>query len=526
MILTWLLLIPLIGGVIAWVTGRSAPVLARWTSLAALVIDTALLLGYVMAVWEFSELGSTSGWWVETSIPWIPSLGISFLLAMDGLSFVLIVLTLLLGILSVICSWNEIDHQVGFFHFNLLWILSGIIGVFLALDLFLFYFFWELMLIPMYFLIAIWGHENRYYAAMKFFIYTQLSGLLMLAAIVALYFLNGQSTGVYSYDYRDMIGLDLPLSTATLLMWGFLAAFLVKLPAFPVHNWLPDAHTQAPTAGSVILAGLLLKTGAYGLIRFVMALFPEATIEVTPIMMLIGAVGIIYGAVLAFAQHDLKRLVAYTSVSHMGFILLGVFAHNELGMQGTVMQMICHGISTGALFILVGFLYERLHTRDLRKMGGLWQAMPQMGAVAMLFAMASLGLPGLGNFVAEMTMLFGAFQTNITMTVIATFGLVAATIYSLWILQRGFMGPIYEKQTLPDLSSREWGIMIPLIAIIVWLGLFPQPVFDLVAPGLQQSLPSVESIQTSMNDSAQLTQIEMTTEQLGVSQLEVPRDSQ
>jgi NADH-quinone oxidoreductase subunit M len=383
----------------------------------------------------------------------------------------------------VLTSWAEIQERVGFFHFNLLWILAGIVGVFLALDLFLFYFFWELMLVPMFYLIAIWGHENRIYAAIKFFLFTQLSGLFMLLSILGLYFIHGRATGTFTFDYNQLLGTTYGSPTiATGLMLGFLVAFVVKLPAVPFHTWLPDAHTEAPTAGSVVLAGLMLKTGAYGILRFVLPLFPDAAARLAPLAMVIGAIGVLYGAILAFAQTDFKRLVAYTSVSHMGFVLLGAFARNTLALHGTVMEMISHGISTGALFILAGALQERMHTRDVRRMGGLWSVVPGMGAVAMVFAMASLGLPGLGNFVAEFLVLLGAYQANALITVLATLGLIAGTIYALRIIQRTFHGPNLEGWVLPDFSAREWIIMASMILVIVWLGLYPQPVLNTARP--------------------------------------------
>lgn len=488
MILTWLIVIPLIGGLLAWILARQNSSLPRWICLLALTIDLAL----VLVLWvQHADQVALSGdweWLVELDVPWIPihKGEIHFHLGLDGLSLVMIALTVFLGIVSVGASWTEIKVRVGFFHFNLMWIVSGIMGVFLALDLFLFYFFWEMMLIPMYFLIGIWGHENRIYAAVKFFIFTQASGLLMLLAILGLYFIHGSNSGTYTFDYTQLLNNSISAPTAKWLMLGFLIAFVVKLPAFPVHSWLPDAHTEAPTAGSVILAGLLLKTGAYGLLRFVVPLFPEAARDFAPIAMLLAVIGILYGAILAFAQTDLKRLVAYTSVSHMGFVLLGVFAWNELALQGVVIQMICHGISTGALFILVGALYERIHTRDLNRMGGLWTAVPRMSAVGMVFVMASLGLPGLGNFVGEFLVLMGAYKVNITMTALAAVGLVFATVYSLWIMQRAFHGPIQEDLKLPDLSVRDMAMMLALIVAIVWLGLYPQPVLNTTKPALEE----------------------------------------
>ncbi len=480
MILAWLLIILLAGGLLAWIFERWNSSLSRWTALLALSLDLII----VLVIWVFYagqlQLAENQQWLFEFNKSWIPQLGIHFHLALDGLSLILVALTLVLGIISVLVSWTEIKHQTGFFHFNMMWLLAGIAGVFLAMDLFLFYFFWELMLIPMYFIIAIWGHENRIYASIKFFLFTQLSGLFMLASILGIYFIHGQQTGQYTFNYEELLNTTVAASTAKWLMWGFLIAFLVKLPAVPVHTWLPDAHTEAPTAGSVILAGLLLKTGAYGLIRFVVPFFPEAAMELAPVVMFIGAVGIIYGAVLAFAQTDLKRLAAYTSVSHMGFVLLGVFAFNQLALQGTVMQMVCHGISTGTLFMLVGILQERIHTRDMSQMGGLWSVAPQMGAVAMIFAMASLGLPGLGNFVGEFLVLAGAYQANIPMTVLATVGLIFATIYALWIIQQAFHGQNTKEWQFNDLNAREWIIMATMIILIVWLGIYPQPVFDTV----------------------------------------------
>lgn len=489
MILIWMIVILMAGGILAWLVGLRNHTLARWISLVALAVNFALAIN----IW-LSGYAGFSEWIIDIKISWIETFGISFHLAMDGLSLLMVLLTLFLGILSVMTSWREITERVGFFHFNLMWILAGIIGVFLAMDLFLFYFFWEVMLIPMYFLIGIWGHENRIYAAIKFFIFTQASGLMMLLAILGLFFVHHGQTGVYTFDYMELLGTTIDPGIAKWLMFGFLIAFIVKLPAVPVHNWLPDAHTEAPTAGSVILAGLLLKTGAYGLLRFVLPLFPQASIDFAPWGMLLGVIGILYGAKLAFAQTDLKRLVAYTSVSHMGFVMLGVFSFNELALQGVVVQMIAHGLSTGALFILVGQLYERIHTRDLDRMGGLWEKAPRMGGVGMFFALASLGLPGLANFIAEFLTLLGAYQANIVMAILASIGLVAATVYSLRIVQRVFHGKQVEEWTLTDLNLREMAIMGSMIVILVWLGLYPQSVINTVKPTVTKLERQVEMV--------------------------------
>ncbi len=485
MILALLIAIPAVTGLLAWVLARFSPLAARWACLAGLALDVLLCL----PIW-WSQAGRPlitprGAWLVELSWPWIPQAGIRFHLGVDGLSLVMVLLTGFLGMAAVAASWTEIRDRVGLFHLNLMWVLAGLIGVFLALDLFLFYFFWEMMLVPMYFLIALWGHERRLYAAFKFFLFTQISGLFMLAAILGLFFAHGRVTGVTTFDYVELLGTPMDPGVGMLLMLGFFAAFAVKLPVIPVHTWLPDAHTEAPTAGSVVLAGLMLKTGAYGLLRFLVPLFPEAALAFAPIAMALAVAGILYGALLAFAQTDLKRLVAYTSISHMGFVLLGAFAWNEQAVQGAVMQIVSHGLSTGALFILVGALQERIRTRDTRRMGGLWGTAPRLGAVFLFFALASLGLPGLGNFVAEFLVLLGAYRVSIPLAAVAAVGLVAATVYSLWMVQRTFHGPNRESWRIADLGGREAVTMAAIVLLLLWLGLFPQPVFDTTAPALQ-----------------------------------------
>ena len=487
MILVYLIAVLLTGAFLAWIAGIWNTVWSRIISIVALSIDLILII-----ILALKPVSPDSSWIIDFKLDWIPEFGIGLHLALDGLSLLMLILTFFLGIIAVLISWKEINSKAGFFHFNLLLILAGIIGVFLSLDLFLFYFFWELMLVPMYFLIGIWGHENRTAASNKFFLYTQASGLLMFIAIIALYFVHGHSTGSYTFDYMQLLGTRMSASTGLLIMSGFLAAFLVKLPVVPLHNWLPDAHTEAPTAGSLILAALLLKTGAYGLLRFIVPLFPSASITFAPVGMLLGVVGILYGAKLAFAQTDFKRLVAYTSVSHMGFVILGVFSFNEIAYQGVVMQMIAHGISTGALFILVGQLYERIHTRDLNRMGGLWEKAPFMGAMGLIFSMASLGLPGLGNFIAELLILVGAFKASVLMSCLACSGLIAATIYSLRIVQKVFLGKKKGEWEINDLNVREKAVLAALCIVIVGLGLFPKPVFNIAKPALIKTLDTKE----------------------------------
>jgi NADH-quinone oxidoreductase subunit M len=480
MIIIWIILILIITGLAAWFSGKFNKNLPRWISLIGLLIDFILVLVFWLSESVAINLNSNDNWLVRFNAEWIPQFGISLNFAMDGLSLILVVLTIFLGILSVLTSWKEITERIGFFHFNLLWILAGIVGVFTSLDLFLFYFFWELMLVPMYFLIGIWGHEKRIYAAYKFFLFTQASGLLMLLSILGLYFIHGSQTGNYTFNYFELLITQLPPGMEWLLMFGFLIAFAVKLPLVPVHNWLPDAHTQAPTAGSVILAGLLLKTGAYGLLRFVLPLFPNVSIEFAPYAMFLGVLGILYGAKLAFAQTDFKRLVAYSSVNHMGFVMLGIYSFNLLAYQGAVFEMITHAISTSALFIIVGLLSDRIHTRNLDEMGGLWEQVPKMGGIAMVFVMASLGLPGLGNFIAEFLVLAGSFQASVLWSVLGSLGLIASAIYALRIMQKVWHERKAKEWEIKDYVPRELIILGSLILVIVWLGLFPQKIFSTI----------------------------------------------
>jgi NADH-quinone oxidoreductase subunit M len=478
-ILTLLIVLPLLGGLLAWVSGRRSSLLPRWIALIALCIQLLILL----AVWISTPLGP--GFALEINLPWIASLGISYHLGLDGLSLLLVLLTSFLGIISVAASWKGIQERVGLYHLMLLWILTAIMGIFLSLDLVLFYFFWEMMLIPLYFLIGIWGHEKRVYATVKFFIFTQASSLFMLLSILGLYFIHGQQAGTYTFDYNQLIHASLAPAAAFWLSLGFLAAFLVKLPAVPFHPWLPDAHTEAPTAGSVILAGLVLKVGAYGLLRFSVPLFPVASQILAPWLMALGVIGILYGSLQAYGQTDFKRLVAYTSISHMGYVLLGIFAWNQYALQGVVVVLLAHGISTGALFVLAGDLQDLLHTREMDRMGGLWETMPHYGGVSLLFALASLGLPGLGNFVGEFLVLVGAYQANVTLAVLATLGFIVSTVYSLWMIQRVFHGPNRNGWKLPDLTARQAVLQASLILLILWLGLYPQPVLNTARPALE-----------------------------------------
>ena len=492
MILVALIGILFLGGVLAWLSERLDSKLPRVIALAALLLDLVLML---------TLLGGDSadgGWIVALNVQWLPRFGISFHLAVDGLSLLLLLLTAFLGVIAVGSAWSEITERSGFFYFNLLWTLAGVLGVFTALDLFLFFFFWEVMLIPMYFIIAIWGYENKNYAAMKFFLFTQVTGMLMLVSILTLAYFHYVQFGFFSFDYFDLLKVNTSSTIEMWIMLGFFVAFTTKLPIVPFHSWLPDAHSQAPTAGSVILAGVLLKTGAYGLIRFAVPLFPEASLNFAPIAMALAALSILYCAKMAFAQTDLKRLIAYTSVSHMGFVLLGIYAWNEIALQGAVMTMLAHGLSAAALFMLAGSLQHRIHSRDMRDMGGFWAKVPRMSAVALFFSIAALGMPGLGNFIGEFLALLGAFRSNLPMTVIATFGLIFASVYSLWVIQKIFHGEYsnskFDDSDLTDLNRRELAYFGAMILGLVWMGMYPQSFLDLSAAALQELLAGTQEL--------------------------------
>jgi NADH-quinone oxidoreductase subunit M len=479
-ILTWFIAIPFLGGLLSWAAGGSR---ARWVALGACALELGLGLG----VWARHPSGRA--WFLEERLPWIPQSGISYHLALDGLSLLLLLLTGLLGMVAVLCSWREITEAVGLFHFTLLSVLAGIAGVFLAQDLILFYLFWELMLVPMYFLIGRWGHERRLYAALKFFLFTFIASLFLLAAILALAFLHLREVGALTFDAPALLGTPLAPKLAWSIMLGFFVGFAVKLPAVPLHPWLADAHTEAPTGGSVVLAGLLLKTGAYGLLRFALPLFPGASADLAPLACVLGLVGIIYGALLSFAQRDLKRLVAFSSISHMGFVLLGIYTGNELARQGAVMQIIAHGLGTGALFVLAGIVQERTGTRDLGRLGGLWQTAPRLGGFTLFFAVAAFGLPGLASFIGEFLVLLGAYLVNPIWGIVGALGFVFSLLYALRLVQDAVHGPNVGGWRVPDLTVRETLTLGVLAAVMLGLGFWPRPVFETARPALTQLAP-------------------------------------
>ncbi len=425
---------------------------------------------------------------MEIDQPWIQfsNWTISFHMGVDGLSILLVMLTTLLTPISILSTWSAVEERVKDFMIFFLLLEVGMVGVFLALDLFLFYIFWEFTLVPMYFLIGVWGGPRRMYAAIKFFLYTMAGSILMLLAILWL----GINQGTFSVPEIIANGGILP-DIQLWLFLAFAAAFAIKVPMWPLHSWLPDAHVEAPTAGSVILAGVLLKMGTYGFLRFNLSMFPEATLKAAPWLALLATIGIIYGAVVSYAQQDVKKLVAYSSVSHLGFVMLGLFALNPQGMQGAILQMINHGLSTGALFLIVGMIYERRHTRDMDAFGGLWKIMPIYGVLTLIVTLSSMGLPGLNGFVGEFTILLGAFGSDHIspwFAGVSAAGVILAAIYMLKMFQKMFLGPVTkdENKTLKDLNGREIVTLVPLLVFIFWIGLYPKFFFELMSPSVEQ----------------------------------------
>ena len=447
--------------------------IAIGTSALTFLISAALLLQF--------KTDNPNLQFVEQA-SWIPSWGIQYYLGVDGISILMVMLTTIISLLAVIASWSAIKEQKLMYYVLMLLLQVGMMGVFLAQDLFLFYIFWEFTLIPMYFLIGIWGGQRRVYAAIKFFLYTMAGSLLMLLAILYMGITNG------TFAVPDLInGREAFANVQTWLFLGFGIAFAIKVPIFPFHSWLPDAHTEAPTAGSVILAGVLLKMGTYGFIRFNLPLFPQASVDFAPLIAVLAIIGIIYGAMVAFAQKDAKKLVAYSSISHLGFVMLGIFALNSAGVQGGILQGFNHGISSGALFFIVGVLYEQRHTRMMKDYGGVWRIMPIFTALTLIVVLSSMGLPGLNGFVGEFTILLGSMgavslSPSWVYTAFATTGVILAAVYLLWMFQRVFMGPLEneENKKLRDINRRELFIMLAFLVFIFWIGIYPSPYFNVM----------------------------------------------
>jgi NADH-quinone oxidoreductase subunit M len=466
-----------------------------------LALAVSVLTFAVSILSLFSFKASQAHMQFEQAVPWIPSLGIHYHVGIDGISLFLVLLTTFLTPIAILSSWNSIDKRLKEYYLFMLLLETGMVGVFIALDFFLFYAFWEVMLVPMYFLIGVWGGQRRIYAALKFFIYTMLGSVLMLVAIISLYFFNETATGAGTFDFSTILAniqsgrLVLSSVQQYWLFLAFFLAFAIKVPLFPFHTWLPDAHVEAPTAGSVLLAGVLLKMGTYGIVRFCLPMFPQATVEFTPLVSVLAVIGIIYGALVAMVQTDIKKLVAYSSVSHLGFVVLGIFALNEEGIEGAVYQMLNHGISTGGLFLLVGMLYDRRHTRAIEEFGGLARPLPAFSTVFLIVTLSSIGLPLLNGFVGEFLILLGAFRANVTATVVAASGVVLSAVYMLWMYQRVIFGEVTNPKNtkLEDLSCREKFILLPLVALIFWMGLYPGPFLRKMDASVDQVLHDFKS---------------------------------
>ena len=478
-ILTLLVFLPFFGSLLVfafWL--RDA--IARQVALSFASAEFALSAWVYLGSSAGPTAGAPAGFLFFEDAAWIERFGIRYTLGMDGISLIMVLLTAFITVIAVVVSWKGIKEQIPLYFALLLAMEAGIQGVFLGLDLFLFYLFWEVMLIPMFFLIGIWGHGRRIYSAVKFFLYTFLGSLLMLVAIISLYLMHGAQTGSYTFSLSELIHTTVPFGVSLWLYGAFLFAFAIKFPLFPLHTWLPDAHTDAPTAGSVILASLLLKTGAYALIRFGYPLFPEAARAFTPLLYVTAVFGISYGAWVAFAQTDMKRLVAYSSVSHMGFVALGIAAWSPVALSGAVLQMVNHGVTTGALFAIVGMLDERTESRDIATYGGIWGKVPALSFFFLLFCMASAGVPGLNNFVGEFLVLVGTFRVSPVAAAGAFLGIVLTLIYTVRLVQEILFGKENRPLTLSDLSLREGGVLAVLALVAVYLGVHPGPVLELI----------------------------------------------
>ncbi len=491
LILTAVTFVPTLGAVLIFLLPRRNDGVVKVTSFVTSLVTFALSVPLCTRF----DPGSPEYQFVEQR-QWMPTLGISYHLGVDGISLLLVLLTTFLMPLSLLASWHSIERRWKEFAITMLLLETGMLGVFLALDLFLFYIFWEAMLIPMYLIIGIWGGPNRVYAAVKFILYTLAGSLLMLVAILALYFLHGAATGTYTFDLPVVARYVLPAGlTQNLLFLAFALAFAIKVPMWPFHTWLPDAHVEAPTPGSVILAAVLLKMGTYGFLRFCLPLFPQATLAFAPWMFGLAVIGILYGAWVSTVQADIKKLVAYSSVSHLGYVVLGLFALNPQGLVGSIIQMVNHGLSTGALFLIVGMLYERRHTRLIADFGGLWKVVPALSVFFLIVSLSSLGLPGLNGFVGEFLILIGAFQVSRPAALLATAGIIFAAVYMLWMYQRVIFGPVTheENRRLKDLSAREWVILVPVLVLIVWIGIYPAPFTGRTEASVQALITQVQT---------------------------------
>jgi NADH-quinone oxidoreductase subunit M len=488
--------VPLAGAILLLFIGNGDGTrngLIRWLSLVVSLVTFAV----TMAIWLAFDAGSAEFQLVERA-PWIPAFGIDYYVGIDGISLLLVVLTGFLTPIALLSSWESVERKVKEFSIFLLALEAAMIGVFVSLDLFLFYVFWDAMLIPMYFLIGIWGYDKRIYAAFKFMLYTMAGSVLMLVAILALAYMHSEATGSYSFDLVKLYALQIAPETQRWLFLAFTVAFAIKVPLFPFHTWLPDAHVQAPTAGSIILAGVLLKMGTYGLVRFSFPLFPDAALAFAPWIALLAVIGIVYGALVAMVQPDMKKLVAYSSVSHLGFVVLGICAMNVIGVQGAVYQMLAHGVSTGGLFLIVGMLSDRRHTRLISEFGGLRHVMPRLTAAFFIITLASIGMPALNGFVGEFLTMLGAWLWDPRYVFVAGLGVILSAVYMLWMFQRVYLGRVtnHENETLQDLQPREWATVVPLCAMAIFMGVAPTLFTKPMEPAVTKVVQRVQSRQS------------------------------
>jgi len=489
-VLSITLFLPLFGAILLAFVPKRFEGLIR---LAALLVSLATFAISLTILGLFRE--GDPGFQLTEVHPWIPQWGINYSVGIDGIALWLVLLTTLLSPVVLLASWNSIHQHLKGYLLSMLVLEFGMIGAFIALDLLLFYIFFELMLIPMYLIIGVWGGANRIYAAIKFFLFTMAGSLLMLLGIIYLAFLLYHQTGTPSFAISDFYTLSIPMPTQAILFFAFAIAFAIKVPLFPFHTWLPDAHVEAPTGGSIILAGVLLKMGTYGFLRFVLPFFPQATERYALLFCILSVIGILYGGLVAWVQPDMKKLVAYSSVSHLGFCVLGIFALNQTSIEGSILQMVNHGLSTGALFLLVGVIYERRHTRLLAEFGGLARIMPIYATLFVITALSSVGLPGLNGFVGEFLILAGSFRTRPVLATISASGVIVAALYMLWVVQKVFFGPVTNpaNEKLPDVKWNELLAMAPLIVLMVWIGIYPSFFLRKMTPAVEQLLATVSS---------------------------------
>ncbi len=489
-LLSLILFTPLVGAVILLFVNKSNEALIRW------IANISVGLGFLVSLPLWFQYDSANPeWQFVEQVEWIPSIGAQYFLGVDGFSALLILLATLMGVIAVLSSWTAITVRVKEYYIFLLVLQTGMIGAFVSLDFLLFFLFWEVMLVPMYFLIGIWGSDRRLYSAIKFFLFTLVGSVVMLLGILAVYFYNYDVTGVYTFDITQFHKLNMPYDLQWWVFLAFFIGFAVKVPMFPFHTWLPDAHTDAPTAASVILAAVLLKMGTYGFIRFSLPILPDATIAFVPMVVALSIIGIVYGALVAMAQRDWKRLIAYSSVSHMGMVMLGMFALNPVGITGSIVQQLNHGISTGALFLIVGIVYERRHTRLISEYGGLSKIMPVYAAVFLVMTMSSIGLPTLNGFIGEVLILQGVFVEHKAWAAFAAIGIVLGAAYMLWLYQRTMFGNVTnpKNEHLADLGLREFATFVPLLILAIWIGLYPKPFLDRLSTSVDKVVARVNS---------------------------------